>query len=43
MSIQKVFYFTGHLADEGVLTEVHFPTVSAFFPSFSFLGVQVKI
>ncbi|XP_048746898.2 uncharacterized protein LOC125659312 isoform X2 [Ostrea edulis] len=40
-SAMKDFTFQeGHLADEGVLTDVHFPTVSAFFPSFSFLGVQ---
>ncbi|XP_022340987.2 uncharacterized protein LOC111135323 isoform X3 [Crassostrea virginica] len=30
----------GPLADDGVLADVHLPTSAAFFPSFSFLGVQ---
>ena len=39
-----MFYWsTGPLADDGVLADVHLPTSAAFFPSFSFLGVQARI
>ncbi|XP_062567851.1 uncharacterized protein LOC134230091 isoform X2 [Saccostrea cucullata] len=39
-SLKDFTFQEGQLADDGVLSEVHLPTVASFFPSFSFLGVQ---